>query len=162
MKLKPLILLLTLVSGFLILYSCRVSKENKVVSLQSIEWLNGRWSSSVDGIFENFVPINDNYIERVIYHIEDGQPVVSERGKIFENDASLALTTTIFETKQNEFSKFELLDHNFHKIIFQNLQHDNPFQITMELQPNGKLDITESNRAGKKLRSYELTRQNLP
>ncbi len=162
MKLRPLTLLLIIISGVLIFYSCRVSKENKVVSLQSVEWLNGRWASSLKGQYENFVPINDNYIERVIYNIEDGQPVISERGKIFENDASLALTTTIFESKQNEFSKFELIEQNFNKITFQNIQHENPFLITIELLNNGKMDIKESSKSGKILKSYELTRQNLP
>ena len=149
-------------SGFITFFSCRPTKETHVASLQSINWLHGRWTSSQEGEYENFVLIDDNFMERVIYQIEDGQPVISERGKIFEKDASLAMTTTIFDTKQNEFSKYELFDQNYNKVIFRNIQTDDPYFITLELQENGKLDITETNQSGKKVKEYELTRHTLP
>ena len=149
-------------TGILTILSCKPTQDVHVASLQSVNWLQGRWTSSLEGQYENFILIDDNFIERVIYQVEDGQPVISERGKIFEKDATLAMTTTIFNTKNNEFSKFELIGQNINRVTFRNIEEDDPYLIILQLMDDGKLVISEMNQFESLIKKYELTRNNLP
>lgn|GEM_PF-2758299 len=142
--------------------SCRTALNEKVIPMESITWLNGRWSIGASGHYENFVFNDGNYIERVIFLMEDGQPVISERARIFEKDGSLAMTTTVFDEQFNELSMYELVDQKFRKIKFRNTRDDNPFTITFELTETGIVRITEADRSGKVIKKYELSRHDLP
>ena len=83
-------------------------------------------------------------------------------GFSYEKDATLAMTTTIFNTKNNEFSKFELIGQNINRVTFRNIEEDDPYLIILQLMDDGKLVISEMNQFERLIKKYELTRNNLP
>ena len=44
-------------TGILTILSCKPTQDVHVVSLQSVNWLQGRWTSSLEGQYENFILI---------------------------------------------------------------------------------------------------------
>jgi len=146
----------------LISEGCRSVRDQKVIPIESAAWLHGRWTLGHSERFENFVYNDGNYLERVIFQLEDGQPVISERARIFEKDGSLAMTTTIFENDANELAIFDLVDQKFHLLRFRNIRDDDPHTITFELSPQGSVLVTEREKSGKQIKKYELLKQGLP
>lgn len=112
--------------------------------------------------FEHFVINDGNYLERVIFQMEDGQPVISERARIFEKDGTLVMSTTIFDAEYNELSMYEMVEQKFQKLKFRNRDSDDPYYITFELDASGELSIRETSKSGKLIRKYVMSRQDLP
>jgi hypothetical protein len=146
----------TFVAGliFLILTSCY--RPGAKESMQDLEHLNGKWSSSQGILFNEYWQIkSDTLLLGLGYSLQDNDTVFKEELKIFYLDAHVFYGAKVGDTDQ--FVLFKLVKAGKNNWIFENHEHDYPNIINYEID-KGRLVASTANSNGNKKIEFIMKR----
>lgn len=123
--------LLIVVSLLVGMISC---SPNKYEDIDQLAWLRGKWGTDIQGkeMTEEWVRLNDSTILGSSYLMENKDTLFEEQMTIATRNG-ITFFQTIITTKEEEdvdTTRFEMIELEEGKIIFENLFHDFPQRIT--------------------------------
>lgn len=143
------------------LFGCQLQQRGSEVQIEELEWLTGNWRHTNDTLLENII-LQQDYIECVVYHIEDGQAIVRERRRLYNDHGQLRMTTTVFFKETNEFSNFRLKAQKENRLVFENLDPDSQELITFDRTSQTTMQVIFNDRKNGQLRKVELIMDDEP
>lgn len=100
--------------------------------LKKAEWLIGTWESKTPrgSLFENWKKISDNEFAGKSYILKNGDTTIFESIRIVEEEKQLFYIPIVKDQNGGQPVRFKLKQLTDSQMIFENLQHDFPQQIS--------------------------------
>lgn len=122
---------ITIIAFLVSLASCSPVKYEDI---DQLAWLRGKWGTDIQGknMAEEWVRLNDSTLIGQSYFLE-GQDTILEEQMTIATRNSLTYFQTIINEKgspDQDTTRFEMVELEEGKIIFENLFHDFPQRIT--------------------------------
>ena len=139
-----------LVVGLIIFVLSSCYRPSARESMQDVQQLNGKWSSSESVLFNEFWQIkSDTLLLGMGYSLQDNDTVFKEGLKIFYHDGHVFYGAKVGDSDQ--FTLFKLTEARKNSWVFENHEHDYPNIIIYEIDKDRLVAYTTNSNGNKKI-----------
>lgn len=126
---------LVIITVFIIITSFVIKQGSTDKVFKQLHALEGKWIMKTKKGFigEEWVKINDDYLQNKGFYIKGSDTVITERVSLKKTAEGIFYTSTVENQNNKQPISFSLTAAGNHVFVFENPVHDFPKRITYEL-----------------------------
>lgn len=147
--------------GLLLILSCFLLGCKATQNLKNIHWLSGTWYNQEQRLYETWTAQSKSQLNGTSYQINQKDTLVFETISLIYQGKNWLYIPTVKNQNNGNAVIFSATKASKNQLIFENLQHDFPQQITYTKINNDSLVAKISGKKNNEIKEYYFEMQRI-